>query len=296
MKILVIGSGGRLGAAVSRHLEKSHEVTGYRRQDLDLQDSTALLKTLTNQKFDVLINCAAVTSVDYCEDHEEEAMAVNALAPAMMAAACAEKRARLFHVSTDYVFDGKSPNPRREEETPNPLGIYGLSKKKGEDAVLGVEEARPLVIRVSWVFGPDRPSFLDSMIHRALENEQVEAISDKWSSPGYTEDYAHWFEALLHCPDAEGLLHLCNKGAASWQEYAQAGLDAAAKAGLPLKTSTVEGIALASVPFFKAPRPVHTVMDTEKFTALTGITPRYWQEAVDDYVTNCMAPAYDAQS
>jgi dTDP-4-dehydrorhamnose reductase len=284
MKILVIGSQGRLGAAVLRQMQTTHDAQGLGRDELDLADGLRVLKLLREREFDALINCAALTAVDYCEDHEREAQNINALAPGMMAAVCAEKGARMVHVSTDYVFDGVDPGRRAETDPMNPLGAYGRGKAAGEKAVLAVKEARPLVIRVSWVFGPDRPSFLDSMIHRAIREDSVRAISDKWSSPGYTLDYAQWFNALLEVPEAQGLLHLCNGGAASWQEYAQHGLDCAKKAGLPLKTGTVQPLPLRDAHFFKAPRPVHTVLDTSRFEELTGITPRAWQDAVEEYV------------
>ncbi len=288
--VLVLGAGGRLGAALTRGLaEAGHEVVGLGRAEADFSRPDELLQTVLAQEFDVLINCAAITSVDYCEDAGvgKEVFLVNASAPGMLAMFCAERGARMIHVSTDYVFDGQQEGPLTEEHPAHPLGVYGESKRAGEELVLERGKDQHLVVRVSWVFGPDRPSFLDSMMRKALAGERVAAIADKWSNPGYSLDYADWFGAILRHPELTGILHLCNDGGthgATWQEYAQWGIDCALEAGWDMKTKTVEPQELAHAHFFKAPRPVNTVMSTEKFTNITGIKPRDWKEAVKAYV------------
>ncbi len=141
-----------------------------------------------------------------------------------------------------------------------------------------------LVIRVSWLFGPDKPSFPDMILQRAMEEDHVEAIADKHSCPTYSEDLAEWIEPLLEDPRAKGILHLSNSGASSWQAYGQAVLDLAVKAGFMLRTRTVHPISRLCFPGFKAARPEFTAFDTTKFQQLTGITPRPWQEALEAYL------------
>ena len=139
--------------------------------------------------FDVLINAAAFTNVDACETERDRAFRINAEAPGVLAEICNEKEAKLIHFSTDYVFDGEKRAPYTEEDQANPISAYGESKLAGEKNVLAADDGH-LVVRVSWVFGPDRPSFVDAMIKRAQQDEKIDAIADKFSTPTYTHDIA----------------------------------------------------------------------------------------------------------
>jgi dTDP-4-dehydrorhamnose reductase len=152
-KLLIVGAGGRLGAALLRQYRRSEEVTGLTRQQLDLADTTKVRDTLGALDFDILINCAAQTNVDRCETHPEEAFQLNAEAPRVLAEVCTHKAAKLVHISTDYVFDGEKREPYTEDDAAEPISVYGESKRAGEQRVLEVSE-RHLVVRVSWVFGP----------------------------------------------------------------------------------------------------------------------------------------------
>lgn len=280
MKIVIVGSNGRLGSALRRALSQHHSVTGYGHVELDLQNLRQVREALHGHAFDLLINCAAMTNVDLCESKREEAFAINAEAPRVLAEICRDQNAKLIHFSTDYVFDGAKREPYLEEDAAKPLSVYGESKRAGEEAVLAVQD-RHLVVRVSWVFGPDRPSFVDSMIHRAMENDQVDAVADKFSTPTYTHDIAEWLPRVFA---GEGILHLANGGECSWQEYAQHALDCCHAAGVRLKARAVGTLKLADMKNFIAPRPVYTVLSTAKFAALTGIASRSWREALADYI------------
>ena len=291
MKILVIGSGGRLGAALHREYAASHDCIGLARGDIDLSSIESVDAVLRSQSFEVAINCAALTNVDYCESHRDEAMLVNAEAPARIAEICRAKGARLIHISTDYVLDGKTEGPLPEDIEARPLSVYGESKLAGEQRVIETDPGF-LAVRVSWVFGPDRPSFVDMILARARENERVEAIADKFSSPTYTIDFAADLEPLLGRRDAGGVLHLCNEGGTSWREYGQHALQSAAAAGIELKTTTVHPIQLADLRNFVAERPLHTVLSTARYRALSGRSPRPWREAVDDYVRSHVVARY----
>lgn len=289
MKILVIGSGGRLGAALHRVYASRHDCIGVQRGDIDLASLDSVDSVLRGLDFDVAINCAALTNVDYCEKNREEAMAVNAEAPARMAEICRAKKARLIQISTDYVLDGKSEGEVSEDAPARPLSIYGESKLEGERLVLHADPGH-MVVRVSWVFGPDRPSFIDMILDRAIEMDSVEAIADKFSSPTYTLDFADDLEPLLTRDDASGILHLCNSGGTSWCEYGQHALKCASACGVPLQTTEVRPISLADLKNFIAARPVHTVLSTARFEKLSGRKPRSWQEAVEAYVRDHAAP------
>lgn len=283
LKIIVLGTGGRLGAALAREYASFGEVTGFNHAQLDLARFEALRSTLEPLTFDVLINAAALTNVDYCEDHRAEAMHLNAEAPRVLAEICREKDRRFIHVSTDYVFDGEKREPYSEEDPAHAIGVYGESKREGESLVLEAN-SRALVIRVSWVFGPDRPSFVDAILEKARTEEQVAAVADKFSTPTYTQDIAAMLQVLFDSSAAGGILHLANRGVCSWQEYAQWALDCCHKFGVPMTAKTVGAVSLGEMKNFLARRPVYTVLGTAKYERLTGVAPRDWRVAVADYI------------
>src|SRR5713101_306580 len=232
MKVVILGSSGRLGAALMREYREKFDVTGFNHAQLNLSDHAQLREKLGTCDVDLVINTAAFTNVDLCETQREEAFRINAEAPRVLAEICRDKNAKLIHFSTDYVFDGEKREPYGESDEARPISVYGESKRAGEKLVLQTQDrpaSRPtgsrldqsagspssfnlgasgiaspdvegaarlsrvrrhLVVRVSWVFGPDRPSFIDGMIKRAQENEKIDAIADKFSTPTYTHDVA----------------------------------------------------------------------------------------------------------
>ena len=166
-RIIITGAGGRLGAALAREWRTAgEEVTGFARQELDLSQPDQLRATLEPLDFAVLVNCAAQTNVDRCETHPDEAMQINADAVRVLAEICTKKGARCIQISTDYVFDGAKVGAYTEEDAALPISHYGASKKAGEMALLEFSD-KHLAVRVSWVFGPDRPSFVDQILKRA---------------------------------------------------------------------------------------------------------------------------------
>jgi len=281
--MVIVGAGGRLGAALGREYQRDYDVTSFERRQLDLGQLDRVRSALAATKFELLINCAALTNVDYCESHREEAFVVNAEAPPLLAEIANEKSAKLVHFSTDYVFDGKKTDPYVEEDKAVPLSVYGESKLEGERRVLEVS-SQHLVVRLSWIFGPDKPGFIDQIIQRARENDVVTAVADKFSAPTYTIDVANWLRLAID-KNANGILHLANNGGCSWQEWAQYAVDVCRNLRIPLKAERVGAVSLADMRNFVAQRPVHTVLSSAKFTALTGLQPRHWREAVAEYIS-----------
>ena len=147
-----------------------------------------------------------------------------------------------------------------------------------------------MVVRVSWVFGPAKASFVDSLIERAAKVPVVEAISDKCSSPTLASDVAQWMEPFFEPDLPGGLYHACNAGSCSWQEYGAFALECACDAGLHLKTRTILPISLADMKQFIAPRPVFSILSTRKLTDVTGMEPRSWREALREYIFQKYAP------
>lgn len=282
-RIVIVGAGGRLGAAMVREYARDFEVLGFNHAQLDLGASEQLRSTLEGLEFDTLINTAAQTNVDRCETHQEEAFALNAEAPRVLAAICREKKARFIHISTDYVFDGTKREPYTEEDEARPISVYGESKREGERRALETTEDA-LIVRVSWVFGPDRPSFLDAILKKARDEEQVSAVADKYATPTYTLDICALLRPYLVDHREGGLLHLVNSGQCSWQEYAQWALDCCHADGIPMKASKVGAASLADMTNFIAKRPVYSVLSSAKYERTTGQTPRSWRDAVAAYV------------
>jgi dTDP-4-dehydrorhamnose reductase len=284
MKIVIIGAEGRLGAALVREFRDRFEVAGFNRAQFDLSNLDYIRKKLRGTNFDLLINAAAFTNVDLCETERDRAFMINGEAPGIVAEICHERGAKLIHFSTDYVFDGEKRAPYTEEDEAKPISVYGESKLAGEKNVLTADGGH-LVVRVSWVFGPDRPSFVDSMIKRAQEHEKVDAIADKFSTPTYTLDIAEMLPRFFNRESAGGVLHFANAGVCSWQEYAQWAVDCCAQGGLPLKTNKIGGSRLKDMSNWVARRPVYSVLSTEKYAQLGGPSPRTWRDAVADYIT-----------
>jgi dTDP-4-dehydrorhamnose reductase len=260
-----------------------------------------------------------LTNVDYCETHRKEAFRINAEAPGLLAKICRDKNAKLIHFSTDYVFDGEKREAYIEEDETRPISVYGESKRAGEENVLAVK-GRHLIVRVSWVFGPDRVSFIDGLIKRAQENEHVDAIADKFSTPTYTHDVAEMLvvagigdpggkvEAVVGgatqaggtgpgynaATDYSGILHFANAGECSWHEYGQWALDCCQTFGVSVKAKTVDALELKDMTRLRrgyggqanwmARRPVYSVLSSARYTDLTGASPRVWREAVADYI------------
>ena len=283
MKILIVGSGGRLGAALVREYQGKFDVTSFNHEQLDLANQNQTRDNLSPLEFDVLVNCAAMTNVDLCEQEIEQAFAINAEGPQLLARICRDKHAKMIHFSTDYVFDGEKREPYVETDAAKPISVYGESKRTGEKLVLQTQD-RHLVLRVSWVFGPDRPSFIDAMIKRACEEEHIDAVADKFSTPTYTHDIAEMVSRFFDVDLPGGILHFANNGECSWQEYAQHALDCCRASGISLKAKTVGALKLKNMASWIARRPVYSVLSTAKYAKLTGAIPRSWRDAVADYI------------
>lgn len=283
---LVLGAAGQLGSALTDRLAECGLPLEARDARLDVADAAALRGALTAIRPAVVLNAAAYTDVDGCERDPARARAVNAEAPAGLASFCRDLGARLLHVSTDYVFDGRGSRPFREDDPVGPLSEYGRSKLAGERAVLAASPEF-LVVRTSWVFGRGR-NFIASVCMRARSLREdpgaapLRVVDDQVGSPTYAEDLAGGLIALLECAGG-GLYHLANPGAASRLELARFALRAAGLAELEIQPVKTVDFPLP------APRPLYSVLDCSRARAL-GVELRPWQEAVVAYLAGGEAP------
>lgn len=281
--ILIFGANGRLGAALACAYATDGHVQGLGRAEADLADPAAVADFVHRQKPSIVINSAALTNVDVCETERDLARTVNADAAGAIARACTDAGARLIHISTDYVFSGEGRETYDEDAAPDPISWYGQTKLEGEEQVLAAGD-RHAVVRVSWVFGPDRDSFVDKALHTALRGEPVKAVADKWSSPTYTLDVARALRVLFPDDALGGVYHVCNRGVCTWRDWAEEGIKAAASLGLPVKTREVEPLKLSDITAMVARRPVYSPMTCTRIEELLRHPLPTWQTAVAEYV------------
>lgn len=291
LRFVIVGAAGRLGSALVRRWSPDHRVRGLTRDDLDLADPASIRRTLEPLEYDRLVLTGALTAVDYCENHEDEAFAVNADGPKLIAEISAAKAAHVTYISTDFVFSGLYSKAYHESREARPLSVYGASKLEGEENVLAIS-GRNLVVRISWLFGPGKPAFPEWIIQQAMKQKKLSLPEEKTSSPTYTEDVVGYLALLLGFdgvgPLAGGIYHLSNSGQCTWQEWGQFCLDEAVAAGLPIKTRRIGANCLEDISAFVAKRPENSVLDTSKFTQFTGSVPRPWQEAMRDHFTRTL--------
>jgi len=228
MKILVCGAHGQLGHDVSNLLTKNHEVIPFGSQELDIGNSKQVEGLTAAHQPQIIINCAAYTAVDSCETEKELAWRVNALGPENLAVSAETIGARLIHISTDYVFDGKKPTNERylESDRVQPLSEYGKSKLAGEDAVMQFS-SNPLIMRTAWLYGHNGNNFLKTMLRLALADptRELKVVNDQYGSLTWTGSLARQIEKVLTA-DIKGIVHATATGSSTWYEGACYFLDA----------------------------------------------------------------------
>ena len=284
-RIAVTGTTGRVGRALADRLAVDHEVVELPRTRWDFSDPSTVDR-VGGLEFDLLIHPAAITSLERCEEDPERARRVNGEVPAELAALCRQRGAGMIHFSTDYVLDGSSPGLRDESAPVGPISAYGRSKLAGEEAVLAEGGC---VLRVSWVYGPERGAFPEQVVQRALAGEPLAAIEDKTSLPCFTGDLAAWVAGLVEWGAANELLHACNPGEpVSWKDMAEWVLEVMAGSGALAERPVVAAQQLDDVPFFKALRPRHTAMATDRLAERLGRPLRPWKEAMRGHVISLL--------
>ena len=279
-RALVLGATGQLGRACLSDAPETVAVQGLSRQQCDVADDAALARAIKEADPHVVINAAAYTAVDAAEDEPRQAEAANAEAPALLSALCAQRGARLVHVSTDFVFGGRAHAPYAPEANPEPLGVYGASKWRGEQAV-SASGASHAIVRTSWVYGPGGRNFVLTMLRLMREQGTVRVVNDQIGSPTSTQGLAAVCWALALRDDVDGIFHWSDAGAISWYDFACGIRDEAIAIGLLTTTAAVEPIGTQDFPT-KARRPAFSVLDTRTTCATLGLAQRPWREALQD--------------
>ncbi|GAA2898794.1 dTDP-4-dehydrorhamnose reductase [Streptosporangium fragile] len=224
MRWLITGAGGLLGHHVLERLAAGRpddSVVGLDRARLDITVPRSVRDALAEHRPDVVVNCAGYTAVDAAEAHEPEALRVNGAGPRHLAAACAERRARLIHVSTDQVFSGEARTPYAEDHPPAPRTAYGRTKLAGERAVLAVLPRSSAVVRTAWLHGARGRSFVRTMIELEARRDTVDVVDDQLGQPTWAADVAERIVLLGRRPEATGVFHATNSGAVTRYELAR---------------------------------------------------------------------------
>jgi dTDP-4-dehydrorhamnose reductase len=275
--IVLGGATGLLGAPLSEILHTAGwDVFAASRKDFDPCDKDAMHAAMDEHKPDFIFNTIAYTAVDKSESEPAQAAALNKTLPAMLGRLCKDNGVGLVHYSTDFVFDGKKSCPYVETDEPNPQSVYGKTKLAGERALLECGPQNLYILRTAWIFGPGKSNFVAKILGLARERPSLSVVHDQRGSPTYTVDLSRYTLKLVDA-GAPGLYHLVNSGRASWCELTA---EAVSVAGIDCR---IEAINTDAYPL-PAKRPAYSVLDTAKFTAATGVTPRPWVQGLRDYI------------
>jgi dTDP-4-dehydrorhamnose reductase len=285
-KILVLGRDGQLGFELRRSLAPLGNVAAVGRSECDLTYPLQLARVVRREKPDVIVNAAALTSVERAEEDVVRAMRINAEAAGELAALAASRGALIVHYSSDYVFDGEKQDPYVETDVPAPLNAYGRSKLAGERAVQAMN-ADHLVFRTSWIYGVFGNSFLKSMLMALRQPEPLRVVSDQRGAPtgaAFIADVtalavARYLGGVAEFPF--GLYHLAAAGQATWHEYACYVAEQARMAGLPVTLLPADIEPVPSSQYSSTPRrPLNSCLDTGLLAQRFGIYAPPWQEGV----------------
>lgn len=287
-RILLTGVNGQVGFELQRTLAPLGEVIAMTRQEMDLADPASIITALNKYQPTIIVNPAAYTAVDKAETDIEQAMAINAHAPKVLAEWAAQHKALLVHYSTDYVFDGRKEAAYIESDIANPQSVYGRSKWLGEEAI---RTATPhhLILRTSWVFGAHGNNFLKTILRLAKERDSLNIVADQFGAPTSAALIASISAQILqryivsaHNFDY-GTYHLCASGETTWCDYARFVVQQAEKNALALKlsSSAIQPIPTSAYPL-PAPRPTNSRLDCSKLTSCFGLSMPHWQQGVTD--------------
>lgn len=259
IKTLIFGAGGMLGTELCSIFPDAVKL---KHSDIDIRDREKVIKAIKSVKPDVVINAAAYTAVDDCEDNRGLAFEINGNAPGYMAKGCAMTGAKLIHYSTDYIFNG-SKKEYFETDDPDPINVYGQSKLMGElNIINNMENFR--ILRTSWLFGAHGKNFVDTMLKLSKEMNTVKVVNDQFGKPTYAYDLARKTHEIIGL--APGIYHITNEGVCSWYEFASAIIENT----VPCTSNEFPR---------KAKRPEYSVLVNTKTTPM-----RHWKKALVEYL------------
>ena len=279
MRIAITGANGQVGTNLTETLSNEHEIIPLTHKDLDITDLNKTKTTLNKIRPELVINTAAYHKTDECEENPEKSFLVNTIAVRNLALICKEIGASLIHFSTDYVFDGKKKEPYTEDDIPNPINVYGVSKLAGEIFIRNTLKEH-YIIRPSGIFGKakkvGKKNFITRMLELTREKGKLKIVDDQIFSPTYAKDLAEKVAELIKT-NKYGTYHITNSGYCSWYELA--------KTAFELTGINVELKPVKSHEFpMKVRRPHFSVLENRNLKRI-GLSPlRHWKEALKEYL------------
>ena len=270
MRVLLTGAGGQLGLELAEMLpRRDHEVVALDRQGLDVADPEAVDSAVEEHSPELVVNAAAYTNVDGCEEATDLAYSVNALGPRNLAQACERRGCKLLHVSTNYVFDGRDGKPYEPFDVPNPISAYGRTKLAGEELVMRLTN-RWFVVRSAGVYGRGH-NFVRTMLRVAEERDSLKVKDDEFISPTYARDLAESIAGIVE-DGRYGLYHLTNAGSCSWYEFTR-------------EIFRLAGVETEVVPIPGSEYPLPAARPANGILASVGSPElRHWSKALADYL------------
>jgi len=293
MRILVTGKNGQLGRSIYKIVNTANgdnlppnEFIFVGREELDLSSESSISHYFdSNDRFDVIINCAAYTAVDKAEEEQELANQVNHLAVKKLANIANEQKAKLVHVSTDYVFDGAGGKPYKETDKTNPINVYGKTKLAGEKALQAIMLTNAIIIRTSWVYSEYGNNFVKTMLNLGKERDELNVVSDQIGSPTYATDLAETILKIIDNKNYQNkeqlteIYHYSNEGEISWYDFTKE-IFKLAKIDCKVSPITTEQYPTP------AKRPKSALMDKEKIVEKFSIKTSYWKETLCSCINN----------
>ena len=277
MKILITGSKGQLGKELMEYLSNNEnvEVISYDRNQMDITNLNHMAEIIESKKPDVIINTAAYTNVDGSETDYNSAYSVNVIGARNIASVADKIGAKLIHISTDFVFDGKKDSLYFEYDSTNPLSVYGKTKLAGEWAVRNSCK-KHFIIRTSWLYGKYGNNFVKTMLKLGLEKDSISIVTDQIGSPTLVEDLVKIIDVVMYS-ESYGVYHFSNSGFCSWNEFA--------KEIFKIKKYEIEVIDTNSIEYKRpAERPSFSAMDTSMLKSEFNLEIREWKEALFDFL------------
>lgn len=273
--LLITGANGQLGMCLKDILGADKAIYTDA-ADLDITDERAVLEFGQEHDFSAIVNCAAYTNVDKAEEEPELAYKINAVGPGNLAKLSAKKNIPLVHISTDYVFDGSSNKPLRETDAVNPLGVYGKTKREGEEAVLKYAQTA-VILRTAWLYSPYGRNFVKTMLRLGAEKPRIGVVSDQFGTPTYAPHLAEIIAGILPKirPGSKEIYHCTDEGACSWYDLAWYTLSRASGC------CRVDAVLSADYPT-KARRPAFSVLDKTKLKQDFHVCLPHWTKGVDE--------------
>ena len=287
MKILVTGKNGQLGRSINDliknhiYIDNSnypHDFTFVGRSELDLNSETNISNYFKKNAFDIIINCAAFTAVNKAEKHKALANQINHLAVKKLANIAKIQKAKLLHISTDYVFDGENDRPYSEVDPTNPINIYGKTKLAGEQAIQEIMPTDSTIIRTSWVYSKYGNNFVNNILRLAKDRSEINIVSDQIGSPTYAPDLANLIFRLINKNEfmdtyKSQLFHYSNDGEISWYEFAK---EIIKIAKVDCKVSPITTVDYKDT----TNRPKNTLMSKEKIINKFNINIKCWRTSL----------------